>query len=393
MTRMFSFGPYLFRMSIFLALVAAACGALSGPITRAFAANPALNGLILGVLALGILYALRQVLSLRKEAAWIAAFRRAREGEGRERPGAATDDLPQPRLLAPMATMLAGREGQMRLSAISMRSLLDSIDSRLDEARALSRYLIGLLIFLGLLGTFWGLLLTINSVSDVITNLSVGTGNVGEIFGNLKAGLAAPLSGMGTAFSTSLFGLAGSLVLGFLDLQSGQAQNRFYNDLEEWLSGLTRLSGPSPVSGGEGTVPDYLEALLEQTAEGLENLQRTIARGEESRMSANTAQMQLNERLATLTDQMRAEQALLAKLAEGQLELKNVLGRLADAPMRGGSDALDDATRAHIRNIEVYLARLLEEVSSGRAQSTEDIRAEIKILARTIAADRTGKGG
>jgi hypothetical protein len=390
---MFSFGPYLFRMTLFLGLAAAVSAALIGPITRAFQANPALNGLILGVLALGILHALRQVFALRHEAAWIAAFRRSGETERRERPGAApAEGLPQPRLLAPMATMLAGREGQMRLSAISMRSLLDSISSRLDESRALSRYLIGLLIFLGLLGTFWGLLVTINSVSDVIGGLSMGTGNVNEIFASLKSGLAAPLSGMGTAFSTSLFGLAGSLVLGFLDLQSGQAQNRFYNDLEEWLSGLTRLSGPSPVTGGEGTVPDYLEALLEQTAEGLENLQRTIARGEESRMSANTAQMQLNERLATLTDQMRAEQALLARLAEGQIELKNVLGRLADMPMRGGADAFDDATRAHIRNIEVYLARLIEEVSSGRAQSVEDIRAEIKILSRTIAAASAGKG-
>lgn len=385
---MFRFGPYLFRMTVFLLITAAACAALVTPMSRAFMSNPALNGLILGVLALGIVYALRQVLMLRVEAAWIAAFRRARETESRERPDGSTG-LPQPKLLAPMATLLSGREGTMRLSAISMRSLLDSISSRLDESRALSRYLIGLLIFLGLLGTFWGLLLTVNSVSDVITNLSMGSANVSEVFANLKSGLAAPLSGMGTAFSTSLFGLAGSLVLGFLDLQSGQAQNRFYNDLEEWLSGLTRLSGPSPMSGGEGTVPDYLEALLEQTAEGLEGLQRTIARGEENRLAGNTAQMQLNERLATLTDQMRAEQTLLARLAEGQIEFKSLLARLADGPGRGG-EALDEATRGHIRNIEVYLARLLEELSTGRTQSVEDIRAEIKILARTIAADRSG---
>jgi hypothetical protein len=384
---MFSFGPYLFRMTVFLAIVAVACGVLGQPIVRAFMANPALNGLIIGVLVLGVLYTLRQVFMLRHEAAWIVAFRRRREGQWRERPGGG-GELPQPRLLAPMATLLAAQEGSMRLSAVSMRSLLDSIASRLDESRALSRYLIGLLIFLGLLGTFWGLLITINSVSDVITGLNMGAGNVNEVFANLKAGLASPLSGMGTAFSSSLFGLAGSLVLGFLDLQSGQAQNRFYNDLEEWLSGLTRLSGPSPLSGGEGSVPDYLEALLEQTAEGLEGLQRIIARGEENRVAANAAQMQLYERLATLTDQMGVEQTLLARLTEGQIELKAVLTRLADG--QGGGGALDDATRTHIRNIEVYLARLLEEASSGRAQSVEDIRAEIKLLARTIAAERAG---
>jgi hypothetical protein len=383
---MFRFGPYLFRMTIFLALVAAGCGALSDPLIRAFMANPALNGLILGVLVLGVLYAFRQVFMLRKEAAWATAFRRNRENETQR-----DDDLPDPRLLAPMATLLRARDGAIRLSAMSMRSLLDSIASRLDEARALSRYLIGLLIFLGLLGTFWGLLITINSVSDVIQGLNLGSGNVSDVFANLKTGLAAPLTGMGTAFSSSLFGLAGSLVLGFLDLQSGQAQNRFYNDLEEWLSGLTSLSGPSPVSGGDGSVPDYLGALLEQTAEGLNGLQRTLARGEESRIAANTALTQLHERLSTLTDQMRTEQTLLARLAEGQLELKPILARLADAPSAKGAEALDDATRGHIRNIEVYLARLLEEMSSGRAQSVEDIRAEIKTLARTIAAsDKSG---
>ncbi len=382
---MFRFGPYLFRMTAFLIVVAGVSVALIGPLHHAFLSNPPLNSLILAVLAFGIVYALRQVFVLRHEAAWITAFRRLREqGGGRERPGG--DTLPRPHLLAPMANLLSDREGTLRLSASSMRSLLNSISSRLDKSRQLARYLIGLLIFLGLLGTFWGLLITIASVSNVVKDLSMGTGDINEMFGHLKAGLAAPLSGMGTAFGSSLFGLAGSLVLGFLDLQSGQALNRFYNDLEEWLSGLTRLTGPSPVSGGEGTVPDYLEALLEQTAEGLEGLQRTIARGEESRISANTALMQLHERLSTLTDQMRAEQGLLARLAEGQLELKPILAKLAEAPARAGGDGLDDATRGHIRNMEIYLARLLEEVASGRAQATEEIRSEIKILARTVAA-------
>jgi hypothetical protein len=201
----------------------------------------------------------------------------------------------------------------------------------------------------------------------------------------LKAGLTAPLSGMGVAFSSSLFGLAGSLVLGFLDLQLGQAQNRFYNDLEEWLSGLTRLTTAGGIGDGEQSVPAYVQALLEQTAESLENLQRILARGEDSRIAANTGTMALTEKLTTLTDQMRTEQNLMVKLVESQLELKSVLARLADAS-EAPEPGIDDATRGHIRNIEIYLARMLEEVTQGRTQTVEELRSEIKLLARTIAA-------
>ena len=390
---MFRLEPYLVRMAIFLALVALVAGALYLPLSRAFMANAPLNGLILGVLFLGILYAFRQVVVLRHEAAWIAAYRRRREAHGGPPEIETLGDLPIPRLLAPMATMMGDSRGPLRLTAGSMRSLLDSIASRLDESRALARYLIGLLIFLGLLGTFWGLLLTINSVSDVIGGLKLGqSGDLSDTFTRLKDGLAAPLTGMGTAFSSSLFGLAGSLVLGFLDLQSGQAQNRFYNDLEEWLSGLTRLAAPAPAFAGDGTVPDYVQALLEQTAEGLDSLQRTLARGEESRISTSAALTQLSDRLTALSDQMKAEQNLLAQLAQGQNELGPVLGRLAAAVESAGG-GFDEPTREHIRKIEVYLARLLEETSSGRDQAVQELRSEIKLLARTVAAASDKAGG
>jgi hypothetical protein len=384
---MFRLEPYLTRMAIFLAAVAVVAGALYLPLARAFTANAPLNGLILGVLLLGILYAFRQVVILRHEAAWITAYRRRQDSHGRAPLMSEDSDIPIPRLLAPMAAMLGERQGPLRLTSGSMRSMLDSIASRLDESRALARYLIGLLIFLGLLGTFWGLLLTINSVSDVIGGLKVSSGSeLTDTFARLKDGLAAPLTGMGTAFSSSLFGLAGSLVLGFLDLQSGHAQNRFYNDLEEWLSGLTRLTAPAPAfSGtGSGSVPDYVQALLEQTAEGLDSLQRTLARGEEGSISTSAALTQLSEKLTTLSDLMQAEQALLTKLAQNQMELQPVLGRLSAAIEGGGG--FDEATRGHIRNIEVYLTRLLEETSTGRRQATEELRSEIKLLARTIAA-------
>ncbi len=200
---------------------------------------------------------------------------------------------------------------------------------------------------------------------------------------------------MGTAFSASLFGLAGSLILGFLDLQAGLAQNRFYNDLEEWLSGYTRLSGAGPVGdAGETSVPAFIQALLEQTADSLDNLQRILGRGEESRIAANTNLLALTERLSTLTDQMRTEQNLLLRLAEQQVELKPVLQKLGDSLSAGGALGQDES-RGHLRNIEVYLARLSEEVANGRGETVQEIRSEIRLLARTIAAlaeeaDRSG---
>ena len=215
-------------------------------------------------------------------------------------------------------------------------------------------------------------------------------GDLGILVNDFLRGLEGPLEGMGTAFSSSLFGLAGSLVLGFFDLQAGQAQNRFYNDLEEWLSGLTRLSSGSLVAEGDQPVPAYIQALLEQTADGLENLQRTLARGEESRIAVDGNLTVLTERLAALTDQMRTEQGLMAKLVENQTDLKSVLSRLADVASQGGL-GLDESTRTHIRNLDVYMTRLFEELSQGRTQAVQDIRSEIKLLARTIAASAEQK--
>jgi len=266
-----------------------------------------------------------------------------------------------------------------------MRSVLDGISARLDESRDISRYLIGLLIFLGLLGTFWGLLQTITSVGDVIGGLTAGSGDFGAVFGELKRGLKAPLAGMGTAFSTSLFGLAGSLVLGFLELQAGQAQNRFFNDLEDWLSGQTRLSSGTLSVDGDHGVPAYVQALLEQTADSLGNLQRTLDRGEESRITANNNITALAENLSTLTDQMRTEQSLMMKLAESQIEIRPILAKLADSAGRS-SVGFDDSVRSNIRSIDVHMSRLLEELASGRAEMVSELRSEIRVLSRTMAA-------
>src|SRR5579872_1183644 len=378
---------FLLRMILFLVLVVALAAALGRPLFAAFMGNPAVNGVILGILIAGIVYIFRQVALLNPGIAWIEDLRERLANRDLTAPAG-----PAPRLLAPMARMLgARRSGRVSLSTTSMQTLLDGIASRLDETRETSRYLIGVLVFLGLLGTFYGLLETVRSVSGVIGGLSVGSGDLTRAFAALKAGLESPLHGMSTAFSSSLFGLAGSLVLGFLDLQAGQAQNRFYNDLEEWLSTYTRLSSGGFGDSGDGSVPAYIQALLEQTADSLENLQRILARSEESRIGANNTLPALIDRLGTLSEHMKAGQMLMVKLAENQMELKPSLARLST--IAENSLGQDDVLRTHLRNIEAYMARLSEDIVEGRSQTMSELRGEIRLLARTIAAISDDSGG
>ena len=388
---------FLTRMILFLIAGAVAGAFLYGSLIDAFMANPLLNGLILGVLLIGIILNLRQVLMLKPEAEWLESFQgtaAGTDGDNEDSDGDGPNPLSGngPRLLSPMARMLSesrSRGGKFSLSAQAMRTLLDGIASRLEESRDLARYFIGLSIFLGLLGTFWGLLGTVASVGDVIRNLSISGDDIALVFNDLKAGLEAPLSGMGTAFSSSLFGLAGSLILGFLDLQAGQAQNAFYNDLEEWLSGMTRLSSGAGVADGEQGVSAYTEALLEQTAESLDELQRILGRSEESRIAANQQFATMNDKLSLLTEQMKAEQQVLLKVAGNQKDLAPLLDKIAglgDVFAQPAGSGMDDATKSHIRNIDQSLGRLVSELTSGRDQMIKDLRAEIKLLAKTVAA-------
>jgi hypothetical protein len=371
---------YLTRMALFLVITAAGCAMIGASLVQAFQANPWLNGVILGVLLVGILYNFRAVFRLSPEIDWIEGFKRDQAGVSSSR-----SDERLPQLLSPMAKMLGEKKGRLILSAPSLRTILDGVYARLEESRDLSRYMIGLLVFLGLLGTFWGLLHTIHDVAGVIGNLTIsGEGDMAGSFQQLKAGLQAPLTGMGTAFSASLFGLAGSLVLGFLELQVGQAQNRFFNDLEEWLSGLTRLSSGGP-GGDDQSVPAYIQALLEQSADSLEHLARVLSSAEENRGQVTANLMTLNERLTAFTEQMRTERQLMLRLAESQLELKPVMAKLVSA-IGEGKIGVDESSRAHLRNLEIYCARLLEELGGGRAQAVQEIRTEIRLLARTIAA-------
>jgi len=373
---------FLVRMVLFMAVVAVAAGAVYLPLLTAFMANAPLNGLILGVFVLGALYNVRQVLQLGPELGWIESFRARTHSQALAT--STTTVTAQPRLLSPLAAMVGERE-EIKISAMALRSVLDGIASRLDEQRDISRYTIGLLVFLGLLGTFWGLLDTLGAIRGVIADIQVGGDDIGQVFDELKSGLEAPLAGMGTAFSSSLFGLAGSLVLGFLDLQTGQAQNRFYTELEDWLSSQAKLSAGTINVEGEQTVPAYVEALLEQTAESLENLQRTMARGEETRILTSEALHQLSDKMSTITDFMQTEQVIMKKLAQTHMELKPALEAIAGSGGLGGGSALDDASRTHIRNIDLAVSRMLEESRTGREELTSQIRSEIKLLARTVA--------
>lgn len=313
---------FLWNMLFFLLLTGLVAAILYEPILRAFQANTGLNGLIVFVLLIGIAFAVRQVIRLFPEVRWVNNFRIADPGLKVDKP---------PTLLAPMATMLRDRTGHVSLSTLSMRSILDSIGSRLDEARDISRYLVGLLIFLGLLGTFWGLLETINSVGETIGSLNTQGSDSLVVFEELKSGLEAPLKGMGTAFSSSLFGLAGSLVLGFLDLQASQAQNRFYNELEDWLSGITELQQGETLSAG--TAQPQLRLQLLDMQRSIVELGRRL---ETTTLNDNStaAVRNLADGVKKLIDQMRAEQKVVREWADEQAqqqqELSTVLKKISD---------------------------------------------------------------
>ena len=318
-TRLSSPLVFLWSMLVFLALAGFVAAILGRQISTAFTTNPGLNGLIVGVLGVGILLALVQVIRLSREVRWVNAYR---DGS------ADFEKLRDPVLLAPMRALI-GRRRSVSLSTMSMRSILDSIATRLDETRDIARYLIGLLVFLGLLGTFWGLLRTIGSIGTTIQGLDPGGGDTNAVLNSLKAGLSAPLAGMGTAFSSSLFGLSGSLVLGFLDLQIGRAQNRFYTELENWLSSITDVGSDmvlpaSPAKDGRDGTED-LRLLSDR-------LNKMIS--EQSASPRTSAAMaNLAESIQGLVQHMRSEQQLLRDFVEGQAEeqreLRVVLDKLA----------------------------------------------------------------
>jgi hypothetical protein len=428
-------------MLLFLVAVTGLAYVLHEDLIRVFLHTPTLDGVIMGVLLLGIFFVFRQVILLWPEINWMRRYQH-RDVDAALLP---TDSI---NLLAPLAAMLGERQ-DFRLSPTATRALLDGIATRLDERRELARYLIGLLIFLGLLGTFWGLLETIGAVADAISNLHVSAGDPLKMFSMLQGSIEGPLKGMSTAFGASLFGLSGSLVLGFLELQASQAQGRFHIELEEWLARATSLSDPA-IAGGDGRaagVPAYIGALLERNAEGVDNLLRALKRIEDSRQATVASNSTLVERLAALAETVRTQQTLLARFTELAIELRGAVTRLSDrasasddlprvieelqaavdrlvqrplpepdreamaahqrgleerlerqaAEVRGAlaklaervPDADREAVAAHRRNIETNLTRLVEESERDRATLAEELRGELRLLARTVALART----
>jgi hypothetical protein len=311
---------FMVRMLVFLILCGLVLVVLYRQIWNAFLANPGLNALIIGVLAIGIALSFRQIIRLFPEISWVNGFRLADPGLAVDRP---------PVLLAPMAVLLGDRMGRMAISTQMMRGILDSIATRLDEARDMSRYMTGLLIFLGLLGTFWGLIETVGSVGSVLNSLKPG-GDAAAIFESLKEGLAAPLSGMGISFSSSLFGLAGSLVLGFLDLQTSQAQNRFYTELEDWLSTTVQDLGFDRETPVGAPAPAALSGDLRSA---IERLREAIAEGGSSR-ATTTAMANLAEAIQGLVHHMRTEQQMIREWVDSQAQQHRDIRRLLEIMVR-----------------------------------------------------------
>ncbi len=369
-------------MLLVVGLVAAGAWLIHVQVWGVFEANPLLNGFIGLVFLLGVLTCFWQVVILIQSVSWIETF---------VRQGGENNALKPPRLLAPLAALLGGRGSQALISASSSRSILESVATRIDEARDITRYLTNLLIFLGLLGTFYGLATSVPAIVETIRSLAPQQGESGlAVFAKLMKGLESQLGGMGTAFSSSLLGLAGSLVVGLLELFAGHGQNRFYRELEEWLSSITRLG----FAGGEGDGDSSGVAIvLDQMSEQMLTLQELYTQSEVGRAVVDQKIGELAAAVHSLAEKMEAESgqaAALRRIAEGQERLIAALTGAESAANAAGGDA---ESRMRLRSIDVQLLRILEELSAGRQETVADLRGDIASLTAAIRQlSRTGVG-
>ena len=369
-------------MLIVIALVAAGAYVAFPRVSGVFLANVWLNGFIALVFVIGVVATFWQVFQLSSSVSWI-------EGFAAERPG--HDITIAPRLLAPLAALLRSRGARSPISASSARSILDSVATRIEEERDITRYIINLLIFLGLLGTFYGLAITVPAVVETIRSLAPADDESSiAVFDRLMTGLEAQLGGMGTAFSTSLLGLAGSLVVGLLELFAGHGQNRFYRQLEEWLSSITRL-GTVGADGEGSTDQTALAGMLDYMAEQMEALQTVAAEATRGRADAETrlgALAEVMERLASRVSDEADIAGTLTRIAESQERLAEVMADRGDEAPDAGMDA---EARLRLRSIDVQLVRILEELSAGRQESVTELRTDIAQL--TSAIRQLSRGG
>ncbi|MGC9371362.1 MAG: biopolymer transporter ExbB [Paracoccaceae bacterium] len=363
-------------------------------VASVFLANPNLNGVIAFVFLIGVLTCFLQVIQLVSSVNWIEGFIEGRPGHEITR---------APRLLAPLASLLRARGKRMQISSSSARSILESVVTRIEEARDITRYIVNLLIFLGLLGTFYGLATTVPAVVETIRSLAPQDGEGGvEVVTRLMTGLEAQLGGMGTAFSSSLLGLAGSLVVGLLELFAGHGQNRFYRELEEWLSTITRLgfSSAEAADAGEAGETAALVGVLDQMAQQMDALQAVVARSEAERAEgedrlAGLAQAmdrlseRMSERLEADAQSTGATTRALAQIADGQ---ERMISALEGRGEEEGGAHLDAESRMRLRSIDVQLLRILEEISAGRQETLSDLRGDLAALTRAIRQRNTGRG-
>ena len=357
-------------MLVSLGMVGATCWLMFSTLRGILAANHGLSAVILAVFVLGVFTCFWQVWQLVQSVSWIDGF-------AQDRPGA--EALAAPRLLAPLAALLGPRSARMQISGSAGRSILDSVATRIDEARDITRYLTNLLIFLGLLGTFYGLATTVPAIVETIRNLAPQEGESSlDVFGKLMGGLESQLGGMGTAFSSSLLGLAGSLVIGLLELFASHGQNRFYRELEEWLSTITRI-------GFDGGESDHgmgqLAQVLDNLGGQIESLQMMFTQSDVSRSLADERMGELAEavsRLATRLEAQDTQTAILTRIALAQ-------ERLADALTSEDSGPHADAeSRMRLRSIDVQLLRILEEISAGRQETLADLRGDLSALTQSV---------
>lgn len=366
----------VFLMLLVLGLSGAGVVLALPSVLPVFQANPYLNGFIVGVFGVGVIACFYQVVQLMISVRWIEAFASGDRG---------AVDSSAPQLLAPLATMLRSRRQKMQIGASSTRSILDSVATRIDEAREITRYIVSLLIFLGLLGTFFGLATTVPALVDTIRGLAPQDGETGvDVFSRLMTGLESQLDGMGVAFASSLLGLAGSLIVGLLELFAGHGQNRFYRELEEWLSSITRLSFSSG-DGDSGVDLGIAGVALDQMSEQIERLQDMFARSDAARADVDDRLGQLADSVERLAERIEASSPsahAMTRIAEGQEQLAEALTQRVAAG--GGGDGIDAESRMRLRSIDVQMLRILEEISAGRQESMAELRTELSALTRAL---------
>ncbi len=342
-----------------------------------FAANPYLNGVIILVFFIGVLACFYQVYQLIGSVRWIENF-------AAERPD---PDTVAPQLLAPLASLLRTRGARMQVNASSTRSILDSVSTRIDEAREITRYIVNMLIFLGLLGTFYGLATTVPAVVDTIRSLAPSEGEAGvDVFSKLMTGLEAQLGGMGVAFGSSLLGLAGSLVVGLLELFAGHGQNRFYQELEDWLSSITRVgfSAGDEASGEQAAMAGVLDHMSEQMTQQMEDLGGLFAKSETGRAGLDEKITKLVDAVDRMTERMDRDDASAAALAQIAAGQDRMIGVLEEQ----GNDGIDAESRMRLRSIDVQMLRILEEISAGRQETMAELRHDISLLAKAVSGGR-----